>query len=539
MTQPCGIALQPFLQLPGVRKALVLVVERFAQQLRVGMLRRQLDQATKRQRHVHLGRMHQFTQHIDQVQILVAAVGQTQLGRGVAAVAGQVGIAEVVQPLLQRRRIGKQWRQRLRQASQVPVRHLRLGAEAVTPALRIGGIRRPVRVVVVDPAIWAVIDGQAQDRHVVGVHHPMHETDPHPVRHHHGGALADLRKPGRVQILASTFQLREIACNGEIRPLPQQRAIPARTGQFEVAEADERWRHPAYDGARLALRPAVVKHVAHHCIAGRDQAQCARGRHTQMVHRFAAQEFSNRRAQHGAPIGTTRIRRRASALELQFVANTIDPDRLAQRDRTAIAELAGPMPELVPAIIDRPRLHARIQRVATKHLGKTGTGKLGLVQPELLRQLGGIGQQPWRCDRRRRHRRPGSDHIPATRPFFRITRQLLTQSVVELDICHGNKPRPERVNFAWVNSASYSLPASYPIRDTLNSQDPAALALAHHGLRFIPLSYYSDPTHALAHFPLVSPYPSAAGLVKPERLQQRVLRRHQRRVQPQRRHRTP
>ena len=35
--------------------------------------------------------------------------------------------------------------------------------------------------VITDPAVGAVVDGQAEDRQVVGVHHPVDEADPLPL----------------------------------------------------------------------------------------------------------------------------------------------------------------------------------------------------------------------------------------------------------------------------------------------------------------------------------------------------------------------
>ena len=59
---------------------------------------------------------------------------------------------------------------------EVPVCHRRLLAEAVAAALGVGDVRRPVRIERLEPAVRAVVDGQAEDRHVVGVHHAVHEA---------------------------------------------------------------------------------------------------------------------------------------------------------------------------------------------------------------------------------------------------------------------------------------------------------------------------------------------------------------------------
>ena len=80
------------------------------------------------------------------------------------------------------------------------------------------------------------------------------------------------------------------------------------------------------------------------CVAGRDEAQRARRRHAEVMHRLAAQEFAHRRAQHRAPVGAARVRRRPGALELQLPALAVGVDHFAERDRAPVAELARPVP---------------------------------------------------------------------------------------------------------------------------------------------------------------------------------------------------
>jgi hypothetical protein len=93
---------------------------------------------------------------------------------------------------------------------------------------------------------------------------------------------------------------------------------------------------------------AVVEHVAHDLLAGGDQVQCARGRHAEVMHRFAAQKFADRGTQHRASIRCARIWRLSCALELQSPALASRVDRFAQGDRAPVAELTGPVAELVP-----------------------------------------------------------------------------------------------------------------------------------------------------------------------------------------------
>ena len=62
---------------------------------------------------------------------------------------------------------------------------------------------------------------------------------------------------------------------------------------FEAAEAYERGRDTADDSAHLGLWIAVVKHIAHHRFTRCNQAQCARRRHPEIMHGFAAQELAD------------------------------------------------------------------------------------------------------------------------------------------------------------------------------------------------------------------------------------------------------
>jgi hypothetical protein len=193
----------------------------------------------------------------------------------------------------------------------------------------------------------------------------MDETDPHPAGDQSRGALADLGEPVGVDPFALSLskgalplQVREIAGDAEIGQLPQQVDVAAHRRQLEMAETQERGCDPAHDGARFNLRTAVVEHVADHALAGGDQAQRAGGGDAEVVHRLAAEEFADRRAQHRATVGAARIRSRPCTLQLQLATPAIRQHSLAQADRASIAQLPCPVPELVAAVVGRKRLHA-------------------------------------------------------------------------------------------------------------------------------------------------------------------------------------
>lgn len=133
---------------------------------------------------------------------------------------------------------------------------------AVTFALGVGGVRCPHGVVIFQPTVRSVVDGQTQDRHIVGVHYPVHEANSHPVRNHHRCATADFQEPLPAFFLRIALQFGVIAGDGEIHQLFQQTDVATRGRQFKVAKAGERGRNPAHDCPRFNLRVAIVKHIA-------------------------------------------------------------------------------------------------------------------------------------------------------------------------------------------------------------------------------------------------------------------------------------
>ncbi len=370
---------------------------------------------------------------LHQGHIVVATFQQAELGGDIGAIGRQKRLRIALQAGLQRFD-GIECRcQRLRQAGQVPVRDLWLLAETVATVLAIGRVRRPVGIEIVDPAVRAIVDGQAEDRHVVGVHHAVHESDPHPVRDHPRRAHTDLIEPVRAQAFAFAPQLGKITVDGEIDQLPEQGSLAARRGQLEIAEADEGWRDPADNGTFLRRRMAVVKHVANDILAGRQQAQGPRRRHAEMVHCFAAEELADRGAQHGAAIGAARIRRRPGTLELHFPALTRRVDDLAQGDGATVTQLPGPVAKLMSSIVGGKRLHACQQGISAENVGKELRFDLIIVKTKDFGHFRRVRNQAWRADRRWRNRRmQGTANLAQARAGFRIGGQFAEKSIVEM-----------------------------------------------------------------------------------------------------------
>ena len=207
--------------------------------------------------------------------------------------------------------------------------------------------------------------------HVVGVHHTVHEADPHPCDHQCRGAPADFLEPREVdrpralqRAVGGQVETAEIRADGVVEQALERIEVTACGVDLEVSETRERRGHAAHHCARLRARVAVVEHVANDALAGRYQRQRAGRRYTEMVHRFAAQELAYARAQHGQAVGAARVGRGAGTLELQRPAFVAPVDDLAQIDRAAVAELACPVAELVAAVARGIGVHAGEQPIA-------------------------------------------------------------------------------------------------------------------------------------------------------------------------------
>ena len=184
-------------------------------------------------------------------------------------------------------------------------------------------------------------------------------------------------------------------------------------------------------------------------LAGGHQRQRARGRHAEVVHGLAAQELAQRRAQHGAPVGAARVRRGAGALELQLPALAARVDDLAERDGAAVAELTGPVAELMAAVARGVRLHARQQRVAGEHLGELSAIASSARRGRARRPSRASGATSFGAATGVGSRASSTRRAPAGGGCSaRIARQLAHEAVVEAQLVelsgHGT---PERASY--------------------------------------------------------------------------------------------
>ena len=91
-----------------------------------------------------------------------------------------------------------------------------------------------IRIIGIEKSERPVIQGQAQDGHIVGVHHAMGEARRLPLRHQLGGALDHFAEPAGM--VAGEF--RKIFADDMIGQQPHLFVLAAMMEMLEMAEAD-------------------------------------------------------------------------------------------------------------------------------------------------------------------------------------------------------------------------------------------------------------------------------------------------------------
>ena len=262
----------------------------------------------------------------------------------------------------------------------------------------------------------------------------MHEAHTHPVNDHGRGEAANF--PEQLDVALGAPRLprknRKVGFDREIGELAQQFFLASGRKHLEMAETGERRRDPADNGARFGSRMPVVENVADHLVAGEREAQGAGGRNAQVMHRLAAEELPDRRAQHRQPIGGAGVGRKARTLELQRPVLAPAVDRFSEIDGAPVAELSRPVAELVPAVTGGVRVHAGQNAVPGENLQKLVGRALLRTQPDQFGNFPGVSDETWGRRGPGRHAGvAGIADLPDGVPGLRIRGQGIDEAIVE------------------------------------------------------------------------------------------------------------
>ena len=196
-------------------------------------------------------------------------------------------------------------------AREIPLHDIRLLIISIAAA-GIGMVGHMAAVESIHKAERAVIDGQPQHRHIVGIQHAVGKAHRLPVGHQAHAALANGFKQGQIRLLgAFTFGI--MVFNQKIGQRRQILMLAGVIKIFKMAEADKARRDTGNHRSGFLL-------LAIHRIITADNRQRAGGRNAQAVYRFGTQILTNAGTQYRPAVGKARKRRFARPFELPFPA---------------------------------------------------------------------------------------------------------------------------------------------------------------------------------------------------------------------------
>ena len=294
---------------------------------------------------IHLVRRQQPEQLAEQRRILLFPHRQPQLG------AHQLGVVQHQLVLVlgqgRRERVAIHMAgQRLCQLLQVPVSDRRLLIQRIA-TIRIRVVADEVRHIGVDETVGAVIQGQPEQGHVVGVHHPVTEPRRLPLGDEPRGAAHYFGKQlGAIGQLGEVVTPRIVDEGGDLLPLPAPGEI------LEMTEAQMARRGAQHGRPALHLLPVDRLVTA-------QQHQSPGGGNAEGMQRLGSQVLANAGSQHGTAVAKAGEWRLARPFQVQVPAAAIRRQLLPQQQGAAIPEARAVTTELVARIDLGHRLHAR------------------------------------------------------------------------------------------------------------------------------------------------------------------------------------
>ena len=267
--------------------------------------------------------------------------------------------------------------QRFRQPRKVPPRQNRLVAIGITPPMIDRGKHRP-QIIGIQKGAGAIIDGFPRQGAIVGVHHPMHETNRHPLRDQLGLAFDHPVQKGKVTIRPA-HKGGVMAIDRVIGQPLQPRDIAARIEELERPHPDMAGGHARQNRPRF--HPLAIDALAR----GGGGQGAGRG-DAKRAHRLAHQVFAQDRAKPRLAIAAARKGRGARPFQMDVKTPPGWVQHLAQQKRAAIAQLRGKAAELMPGIGHGQPCRPFGQARAGQHGHAIGRLQEIHVQPQRLRQ---------------------------------------------------------------------------------------------------------------------------------------------------------
>ena len=212
-------------------------------------------------------------------------------------------------------------------------------------ALRIGVVANVLGVIAVQKLEGAIVNGQTQQTHVVGVHDPMAKAHGLPMGQQIRCSINHGLQQGCIGIAMERVgvgQGHQLAGAHEIGQLFQSLGLVDRCEMLKMAKTQKTGRDAGHHGGCFQC-------FSNHAPLGARQSQSSGRGNAQTMHGLAAQKLPNAGAQHRPAIAHARVGGLPCAFELhpQGAERCV---QLAQPQRTTIAQLAGPDTKLVTAV---------------------------------------------------------------------------------------------------------------------------------------------------------------------------------------------
>jgi hypothetical protein len=214
-------------------------------------------------------------------------------------------------------------------------------------------------VIFVHEGAGAVIDGLARDRHVVGVHDAMNETDHQPFGDEISLPAYHKLQQSEVAVHGAS-RFRVMARDNVVGEMAERIRVCTDGEGLEGADADMAGCDAREDGAGQ-------RHFTANGLAGRDGCQRPGGGNAKCGHRFADDVLPQYRPKRCAAVAIAREGGGARAFQLNVPAHAICIDDLAQKNGPAITKLRHEGSELVAGIGHGERLARVRHAVAREH----------------------------------------------------------------------------------------------------------------------------------------------------------------------------
>ena len=325
--------------------------------------------------------------------------------------------------------------QALSEPGKIPVGDCRLVAVGVA-ALPVDRAEHGRAVVGVEKGAGTVIDRLARHGHVVGVHHPMHEPDVHPLREKGRLPLDDLLQKRECRI-AGLCRLRHVPLD-RMREQRRQHSGLGDSGRvLECAHANVARGHPRQDGPGQGRFP-------HHPLSRRRHGEAAGGRDAECVHGLADHILPEHRPLCRPAVAAAGVAGSPRALQLDVEPPAIGRELLAEQDRPAVTEVRE-LSELMAGVGLGDWLGSWRQFVATED--RSGVPQRRGVESEFLGQRFIEHEQRQALHRSRNRRRKQQGRQPGIR-------------VVEMPVrgggerCHARCSRDWQPNVSRIRSAA-------------------------------------------------------------------------------------